>query len=41
MAIALGTLAHGVFWLTTTLVGLLVLRRRGAPLPDLDAVAPE
>jgi len=41
MAIALGTLAHGVFWLTTTLTGLFVLRRRGAPLPDLDAVAPE
>jgi uncharacterized protein (TIRG00374 family) len=41
LAIALGTLAHGVFWLTTTLAGLLVLRRRGAPLPDLDAVAPE
>jgi uncharacterized protein (TIRG00374 family) len=41
MAIALGTLAHGVFWITTTLAGLLVLRSRGAPLPDLDEVAPE
>jgi uncharacterized protein (TIRG00374 family) len=41
LAIALGTLAHGVFWLTTTLAGLLVLRSRGAPLPDLDEVAPE
>jgi hypothetical protein len=40
-AIALGTLAHGVFWLTTTLAGLFVLRSRGAPLPDLDEVAPE
>jgi X-X-X-Leu-X-X-Gly heptad repeat protein len=41
MAIALGTLAHGVFWLTTTLTGLAVLRTRKTPLPDLDEVAPE
>jgi hypothetical protein len=41
MAIALGTLAHGVFWLTTTLSGLLVMRSRATPLPDLDEVAPE
>lgn len=41
LAIALGTLAHGVFWLTTTTAGLLVLRTRSTPLPDLDAVAPE
>lgn len=41
LAIALGTLAHGVFWLTTTLTGLLVLRTRATPLPDLEAIAPE
>jgi hypothetical protein len=41
VAIALGTLAHGVFWLTTTLCGLLVMRSRATPLPDLDEVAPE
>ena len=41
LAIALGTLAHGVFWLTTTLAGLVVLRSRATPLPDLDEVAPE
>jgi glycosyltransferase 2 family protein len=41
LAIALGTLAHGVFWLTTTTAGLLVLRTRATPLPDLDAIAPE
>lgn len=41
MAIALGTLAHGVFWLTTTLSGLLVMRSRATPLPDLADVAPE
>lgn len=41
VAIALGTLAHGVFWLTTTLTGLLVMRSRATPLPDLDEVAPE
>jgi len=41
LAIALGTLAHGVFWLTTTAAGLVVLRTRATPLPDLDEVAPE
>jgi uncharacterized protein (TIRG00374 family) len=41
IAIAFGTLAHGVFWLTTTGTGLLVLRARPTPLPDLDEVAPE
>jgi hypothetical protein len=41
LAIALGTLAHGVFWLTTTTAGLLVLRTRATPLPDLEAIAPE
>jgi uncharacterized protein (TIRG00374 family) len=41
LAIALGTLAHGVYWLTTTLSGLLVMRSRATPLPDLDEVAPE
>lgn len=41
LAIALGTLAHGVFWVTTTSAGLLVLRSRATPLPDLEAIAPE
>jgi uncharacterized protein (TIRG00374 family) len=41
MAIALGTLAHGVFWLTTTAAGLVVMRTRRTPLPDLAEVAPE
>jgi len=41
MAIALGTLAHGVFWLTTTAAGLLVLRTRKTALPDLEDVASE
>jgi uncharacterized protein (TIRG00374 family) len=41
LAIALGTLAHGVFWLTTTLTGLAVVRTRKTPLPDLAEVAPE
>jgi hypothetical protein len=41
LAIALGTLAHGVFWLTTTTAGLVVLRTRATPLPDLDTIAPE
>jgi glycosyltransferase 2 family protein len=41
MAIALGTLAHGVFWLTTTIAGLAVMRSRKTPLPDLAEVAPE
>jgi uncharacterized protein (TIRG00374 family) len=41
VAIALGTLAHGVFWLTTTAAGLVVMRTRRTPLPDLDEVAPE
>jgi uncharacterized protein (TIRG00374 family) len=40
-AIALGTLAHGVFWITTTATGLVVLRVRPTPLPDLGEVAPE
>jgi hypothetical protein len=41
VAIALGTLSHGVFWLTTTTAGLAVARARGTPLADLEAVAPE
>jgi hypothetical protein len=41
MAIALGTLAHGVFWLTTTAAGLVVLRSRATPLPNLETVSPE
>jgi glycosyltransferase 2 family protein len=41
VAIALGTLAHGVFWITTTASGAVVLRSRSTPLPDLGEVAPE
>jgi uncharacterized protein (TIRG00374 family) len=37
-AIALGTLAHGVFWLTTTGVGLLVLRSRHISPVEIDEV---
>lgn len=38
-AIALGTLAHAVFWVTMTAAGLFSLRGRGARLRDLDEVA--
>jgi len=37
-AIALGTLAHGVFWLTTTGVGLVVLRSRHISPAEIDEV---
>ena len=37
-AIALGTLAHGVFWLTTTGVGLAVLRSRHISPAEIDEV---
>ncbi len=39
LAIALGTLAHAVFWLTTTLLGLAVLRSRRTSLEALEAAA--
>ncbi|MGE4609076.1 MAG: lysylphosphatidylglycerol synthase transmembrane domain-containing protein [Myxococcota bacterium] len=35
-AVALGTLVHGVFWLTLTLLGFAVLRLGGTSLSDLD-----
>ncbi len=35
-AVALGTLVHGVFWLTLTLLGLAVLRFGKTSLSDLD-----
>jgi len=37
-AIAFGTLSHGVFWLTTTAVGLLVLRSRHISPVEIDEV---
>jgi len=37
-AIALGTVAHGVFWLTTTGVGLVVLRSRHISPREIDEV---
>lgn len=39
-AVALGTLVHGVFWVTLTTLGLIVLRVGGSSLHDLDQ-APE
>ncbi len=39
LAIALGPLAHAVFWLTTTLLGLAVLRSRRTSLQALQAAA--
>ena len=39
LAVALGTLAHAVFWLTTTILGLAVLRRGRGSLEGLEASA--
>lgn len=39
MAVALGTLLHGVFWLSLTLLGFLVLRVRHTRFEDLDRAA--
>ncbi len=39
LALALGTLSHAVFWLTTTGIGLAVLRLRGTRLDELAARA--
>jgi hypothetical protein len=33
--VALGTLLHAVFWVTMTLLGLLVLRSRSTSLGDI------
>lgn len=38
-AVALGTLVHGVFWVTLTGLGLAVLRSRHTPLSELDRAA--
>jgi len=38
-ALALGTLAHGVFWVTITGLGLVVLRFRGGHLEDALSAA--
>jgi len=39
LALALGTLSHAVFWLTTTGIGLAVLRFRGTRLDELADAA--
>lgn len=39
LALALGTLAHAAFWLTTTGIGLAVLRYRGTRLDELADAA--
>jgi hypothetical protein len=39
-AVALGTLLHGVFWVTLTLLGLVVLRLGNTSLSDLDQADP-
>jgi hypothetical protein len=39
LAVALGTLLHAVFWVSLTLLGLLVLRARHTSLGELDAAA--
>ena len=39
-AVALGTLVHGVFWVTLTLTGFAVLRLGGSSLHELEQ-APE
>lgn len=39
LSLALGTLSHAVFWLTTTGVGLAVLRSRGTRLEELADAA--
>jgi hypothetical protein len=38
-AVTIGTLCHGVFWVTLTALGALVLRARHAHLRDLEEVA--
>jgi len=40
LAIALGTLSHLVFWVTSTLLGLAALRFSGAPLGELRGAEP-
>ena len=39
LALALGTLCHAVFWVSTTGIGLAVLRDRGARLDELASAA--
>jgi hypothetical protein len=39
LALAVGTLSHALFWLTSTAVGLVVLRFRGGRLDELAAQA--
>jgi hypothetical protein len=40
-ALAVGTLAHAVFWVTLTGLGALVMRTRHAHLRDLPTSVPE
>jgi uncharacterized protein (TIRG00374 family) len=40
-AVAIGTLAHAVFWLTLTGLGALVMQTRHAHLSDLQSAVPE
>ncbi len=40
-AVALGTLIHGVFWLTLTLLGFAVLRSRHTSFGELGQAAQE
>lgn len=39
LALALATLSHAVFWVSTTSIGLAVLRRRGTRLDELATAA--
>ena len=39
LALAVGTLSHAVFWVTTTAIGLAVLRFRGTRLDELATEA--
>jgi len=41
VAVALGTLIHGVFWVTLTLLGFAVLRSRHTSLGELEQAAQE
>ena len=41
VAVALGTLLHGVFWVTLTLLGFAVLRSRHTSFGELEQAASE
>jgi len=40
-AVAIGTLAHAVFWVTLTALGAVVMRTKHAHLSDLQSAVPE